>query len=99
MKKAWVYVLKCRDESHYTGYTTDLDARLDKHNRGEACNYTADRLPVELVYTCEYPSIKEAFARERQIKGWTRVKKEALKRGDTDALVELSKSRLSSQEE
>jgi hypothetical protein len=50
---------------------------------------------VELVFTQEFPSEHEAFLRERQVKGWSRAKKEALIRGDFEALVELSRSRSS----
>ena len=55
--------------------------------------YTSKRLPVELVFAYEMPSIFEAFLRERQIKGWTRRKKEALINGDWDKLIEYSKSK------
>ena len=55
--------------------------------------YTSKRLPVELVFAYEMPTIFEAFLRERQIKGWARRKKEALIKGDWDKLIEYSKSK------
>ena len=91
--KAWLYILKCADGSYYTGSTSDLSRRLTQHQTGEGSVYTRSRLPVELVYAQEFPSEHEAFLRERQAKGWSRAKKEAIIRGDFDALVELSKSR------
>ncbi len=95
--KAWLYILKCADGSCYSGSTNNLSLRLAEHHAGEGSVYTRRRLPVELVYAQEFPSEHEAFLRERQVKGWTRAKKEALIRGDFEALVGLSKSRSSSQ--
>jgi predicted GIY-YIG superfamily endonuclease len=89
----YLYVLRCSDGSFYTGSTNNLDARMAQHGAGEASAYTAKRLPVELIYTCEFDSLREAFYAERQLKGWSRAKKEALIRGDYDALVELSSNR------
>jgi putative endonuclease len=95
--KAWLYILRCADGSYYTGSTNNLPLRLAEHQTGEGSAYTRCRLPVELVYSQEFPSEHEAFLRERQVKGWSRAKKQALIRGDFEALVELSKSRSSSQ--
>jgi predicted GIY-YIG superfamily endonuclease len=55
--------------------------------------FTSKRLPLKLVFCCEMPTIHDAFLRERQIKGWTRRKKEALINGDWDKLIEYSKSK------
>ena len=93
--KAWLYILRCADGSYYTGSTNNLPLRLAQHHAGEGCDYTRQRLPVELVFTEEFPSEHQAFLRERQVKGWSRAKKEALLRGDWDALVKLSRSRSS----
>ena len=92
---AWLYILKCADGSYYTGSTGNLELRLAQHQAGEGGVYTARRLPVELVYSCEFQTEHEAFSRERQIKGWSHNKKEALIRGDFEALIELSKSETS----
>ncbi len=87
----YLYMLRCADGSYYTGSTTNLEVRLAQHQAGEGGAYTARRLPVVLVYSCGLPSPYEAFLRERQVKTWSRRKKEALIRGDYEALVELSR--------
>jgi putative endonuclease len=94
--KAWLYILKCADGSYYTGSTKNLSLRLAQHKAGEGCAYTRRRLPVELVYSQHFPSEHQAFLRERQVKGWSRAKKEALIRGDFEALIESSRARSSS---
>jgi putative endonuclease len=92
--RAWLHILKCADGSYYTGSTHNLELRLAQHQAGEGGDYTSKRLPVTLVYSCEFESEHEAFLRERQVKGWSRGRKEALMHGDFEALVKLSKSRL-----
>lgn len=89
------YILRCVDGSCYVGSTDDLTSRLIKHSDGSASHYTAARRPVTLVYAEEAPSIQMARAREQQIKGWTRAKKEALISGAVDRLKGLSRSNLS----
>jgi putative endonuclease len=93
--EAWLYILKCADGSYYTGSTNNLPLRVAQHQAGEGSAYTRSRLPVELVYSQEFPSEHEAFLRERQVKGWSRAKKEALIHGDFEALIRLSKARSS----
>lgn len=78
---AWVYILKCVDDTYYTGSTKDLDKRINEHQLGIGANYTKDRLPIKLVYCQEYKRIDEAFRREKQIQNWSRKKKEALING------------------
>ncbi len=78
----WVYILRCADNSYYTGHTDDLEARIGLHQSGECDGYTASRLPVELLWSQECPTREEALAAEMQIKGWSRKKKEAMMRGD-----------------
>ncbi len=90
---AWVYILKCSDGSYYTGSAVDLEKRITEHMAGTFDGYASKRLPVELVFAYEMPTIFEAFLRERQIKGWARRKKEALINGDWDKLIEYSKSK------
>jgi len=90
---AWVYILRCSDNSYYTGSTIDLEKSVAEHMAGTFDGYTSKRLPVKLVFSCEMPTIFEAFLRERQIKGWTRRKKEALINGEWDKLVEYSESK------
>ena len=86
----YVYILKCADGSYYTGSTGDLERRLKQHQTAYfKKNYTSSRLPVELVWHQEFPAMHDAFVCERQIKGWTRAKKEALIRGEFEALMRL----------
>lgn len=82
----FVYILRCTDNSLYTGETPNLAGRLAKHNEGSASHFTAQRRPVSLVYAEEYPDRSAALRRERQIKRWSRAKKEALVAGDRRAL-------------
>ena len=72
MKQFCVYILKCSDNSYYTGYTSDIEARLVTHELGliESC-YTYIRRPVKIVYTASFSTKNEAFCAERQIKGWS----------------------------
>ncbi|MBQ5999548.1 MAG: GIY-YIG nuclease family protein [Treponema sp.] len=88
---AFVYILKCSDNSYYVGSTTNLSLRIEEHMHGEGANYTKTRLPVELVYYEECQSIETAFERERQIHGWSRKKREALINNMHDKLPDLSK--------
>jgi predicted GIY-YIG superfamily endonuclease len=78
----WVYILRCADNSYYTGHTDSLDERFAKHQRGEIDGYTSTRRPVTLVFSEDFPTREEALTCEQQIKGWSRRKKEALMRGD-----------------
>ena len=77
-KPQYVYILKCADGTLYTGWTTDLEARVATHNAGKGAKYTKPRRPVELVYYEEYDDKGEALARECAIKKLTRAGKEAL---------------------
>lgn len=89
----FVYILRCADESLYVGLADDVEARLVAHNDGRFGGYTARRRPVMLIHLEEFTTFEDASARERQLKGWTRAKKEALVRGDLDTLKELSRRR------
>ena len=87
----FVYILKCADGSYYTGSTHDLSQRVEQHQSGLIQGYTSSRLPVELVWHQEFPAKNEAFLLERQIKGWSRAKKEALIREDWDTIHQIVK--------
>jgi predicted GIY-YIG superfamily endonuclease len=93
MNSAWVYILKCADGSYYTGKTQNIEKRIAEHQNGVFKGYTFDRRPVILVYSQEFSSYLEAIQAERQIKGWSRAKKEALINGDFNLLHELAKCR------
>ena len=62
---AYVYILKCSDNSYYIGSTKNLTLRIEEHKNGEGAEYTKHRLPVELVYYEECLCIKDAFLREK----------------------------------
>jgi predicted GIY-YIG superfamily endonuclease len=85
----YVYVLRCADHSLYVGETSDVVARVLTHQAGEASGFTRQRLPVTLVYAEQHPERLRARARERQLKRWTRAKKEALVAGDLALLKRL----------
>lgn len=85
-------MLRCADGSYYVGSTrTSLDARIAEHNAGTFGGYTERRRPVILVYHEAFDRITDAVAAERQLKGWTRAKKEALIRGDFAELRALAR--------
>lgn len=89
-----VYILRCSDGSYHTGLTKqEIEARVWEHNEGIYDGYTKKRRPVELVFTETYDRIIDAISRERQIKGWSRAKKEAMIRLDYEALPELASNR------
>ena len=89
----YLYILKCSDDSYYTGHTDNLEKRLAAHHRGEISGYTSARRPVELVFVHEFSSRDEAFHAERQVKGWSRRKKVALIHEDWECLQQLARSR------
>ena len=91
----WVYILECADGSYYTGHADDLEKRLAEHEQSTFKCYTSSRLPVKLVFYSESQTRDDAFARERQIKGWSRRKKQALIKGDWDKLITFSRGKRS----
>ncbi|WP_414617100.1 GIY-YIG nuclease family protein [Zhongshania sp.] len=91
----WVYILKCSDNSYYTGHTDNLERRLNQHQmRHFPTCYTASRLPLELVFSQPFGSRAEALASERQIKGWSRKKKEAMIQSDWAEVSRLARNTL-----
>ena len=90
----FVYILKCSDESYYTGVTNDLERRVGEHQSGIINGYTSSRLPVKLVYSERFSDVNQAIKSEKQIKGWNRKKKEALIAGNFDLLVKLSNQKV-----
>ena len=75
MVNHYTYILECKDQTLYTGYTTDLDRRLKVHNEGKGAKYTKIRRPVVLVYQEMYETKSEALRREYEIKTFTRQRK------------------------
>ena len=92
----WVYILKCNDQSYYTGHTDNLENRIGMHQEGIVACYTQSRLPVELVYSQEFSTRYEALQMERRIRGWSHAKKEALINNDWKKLSRLAKSKRTS---
>jgi putative endonuclease len=88
-----VYIVECRDSAYYIGVTNDLDRRLWEHNTGfnKDC-FTYKRRPIELKYYETTNDIRQAILREKQLKGWSRKKKEALFKEDWQEIKKLSKS-------
>jgi putative endonuclease len=82
MTEAWVYLLRCRDGSLYTGWTIDLDRRLARHQAGSASRYTASRRPVEIAIAFPMGSRTEARREEARIKRLDRPAKLALIAGE-----------------
>ena len=89
----WVYMLQCADQSYYVGHTDELEKRVLQHECGESGGYTSTRRPVRVIFTQEFASREEALAAERQIKRWSRKKKEALVRGDWAEMSRLAQRR------
>ena len=90
-KYYYVYILKCADSSYYTGFTNDFERRFAEHEEGtDTESYTYSRRPLELVYADYFTDPKQAIAFEKQVKGWSRAKKESLIAGDWNKIKELS---------
>jgi putative endonuclease len=91
----YVYLLRCSDGSYYVGSATgdNLAPRVDQHNAGSFPGYTFSRRPVVLVWSEHFDRITDGIAVERQIKGWSRAKKEALIRADWKGIRQLSRRR------
>ena len=70
-----LYILKCRDDSLYTGITTNLKKRLSEHRQRKGSKYVASKLPFKLVHTEKFKTRSEALKREALIKGWRRERK------------------------
>ena len=92
MQQSFVYILKCYDDSYYTGVTSNLAQRLFQHESGffPSC-YTFNKRPIQLVFYCEFTDINFAIKTEKQIKKWSRAKKEALINDEYENLSNLSK--------
>ena len=92
--KWYVYIVRCKDASFYVGVTDDVQKRVSEHNEGiSPTSYTHSRRPVELVYRAEFSEVTDAISWEKQIKRWSRAKKDALIHQDQLALEKLSKRR------
>ncbi|GGB80490.1 GIY-YIG nuclease family protein [Henriciella pelagia] len=95
-EQGFTYILRCADGKYYVGSHKgfDVEARVAQHNAGDIPTaWTFRRRPVELVWSTSFDRVEDAFAYERQIKKWSRAKKEALIQGDMAALKRLSVSK------
>ncbi|NJB81690.1 GIY-YIG nuclease family protein [Wenyingzhuangia aestuarii] len=89
----YVYILKCSDDSFYTGITNNISRRLEEHQSAKCYNsYTSKRLPIKLVWVQEFTNPELAIAKEKQLKGWSRRKKQALIDEDYDQLILFSQN-------
>ena len=87
----FAYVLRCSGGSFYAGHTDDLEHRMAEHACGEGDSYVARRRPFDLVWVCDFATRLEALECERQIKGWSRAKKEARIVADWERLHQLAR--------
>jgi putative endonuclease len=98
MKKYDVYILECSDKTYYTGFTSNLEKRMIEHKSGEYKNsYTYSKRPVSLVFHCEFTEPAKAIETEKQIKKWSKAKKEALINNELERLPNLSKKKFNTQ--
>ena len=88
-----VYMLRCADGTYYVGSTRNLQHRLEQHASGLGARYTSTRTPVDLVWSQATEHIGEAYALEKQIQAWSRAKREALIRGDWEAVSAAARRR------
>ena len=86
----FIYIVKCKDETYYTGYTTNIEKRIKAHNEGKGAKYTRGRLPVKLVYWEQYEEKTQALKREYAIKQLTRKQKQQLIRRSIDVSKEYT---------
>lgn len=94
MKVYYVYILNCSDNTYYTGFTSNLEKRLLEHKSGKhQDSYTFFRRPVSLVFYAEFTDPNMAIASEKQIKKWSKSKKEALINNEFEKLRNLSKKK------
>ena len=90
----YVYILKCSDDSYYTGITNNLEERFLQHQSGyKKDSYAYKRRPLTLEFYQEFNDVLQAIYFEKQLMGWTRAKKQALIKGDFDMLQILSECR------
>jgi predicted GIY-YIG superfamily endonuclease len=89
----YLYMLRCVDYSYYVGHTDNLDHRIAQHRAGEIAGYAQNRRPVRLVFIQEFGTREEALTAERQLKGWSRAKKEAPILQNWDRLSQLAQNR------
>ncbi len=91
MNQYYVYILKCSDNTYYTGVTNNLEKRFAEHNTGtDPKSYTFKRRPVSLFHFETFGDINQAIQFEKQVKGWSRKKKEALAEGNWEKIKKFA---------
>ena len=94
MRVYYVYILKCAENTYYTGFTSNLENRIEQHQQGKyKDSYTFKRKPIELVFYWEFSSVEMAIETEKQLKKWSKAKKEALIDGEFEKLPNLAKKK------
>ncbi len=88
-KEWFFYIVRCRDNSLYSGITVNVSSRLKEHNKGTGAKYTSGRRPVTLVYCEKQDNVSKAKKREAQIKRWAKTKKERL----VDGFLDLARNK------
>jgi predicted GIY-YIG superfamily endonuclease len=94
MQDFYIYILKCADNTYYTGHTDNIEKRIEEHKSNTYECYTSTRMPVELVYLENFASRAEALEAERKIKKWGKRKKDALVSNGWDGILALRKKKL-----
>ena len=89
----WAYMLHCQGGAFYVGHTDEIERRLAQHQSGAIPGFTAERLPVTLVWSQAFKTRQEAKEAERRLKGWSRAKKMALIRSDWAQVSRLAKGK------
>jgi len=94
MNQYFVYILLCSDNSYYTGITNNLERRLYEHENGiDPKSYTFKRRPVKLAFQEMFTEVTQAIAFEKQVKGWNRVKKEAISKRGMGLIARIVKTK------
>ncbi len=94
MKIYYVYILKCSDNTYYTGITSNLTKRITEHKTGKHIDsYTYKRRPIHLEFYAEFTNVNLAIDTEKQIKKWSKAKKEALIKNEFEKLPNLAKKK------
>lgn len=94
MKVYYVYILNCSDNTYYTCITSNLTKRITEHKTGKHIeSYTYKRRPINLEFYAEFTNVDLAIQTEKQIKKWSRVKKEALIKNEFEKLPNLAKKK------
>lgn len=88
---AWIYILRLKSGKLYIGVTRNREKRYKDHFSGMGCQTTKFNIPIEILYKEEFPTYSDALKRERQLKRWSRAKKEALIHGDLSTLHRLAR--------